>query len=42
MKLKTLVENQIKISNSKVNLYGDLGSVYFLMGDEKKACSNLE
>ena len=34
---KVLVENQIKISNSKVNLYGDLGSVYFLMGDEKKA-----
>ena len=34
---KVLVEKQIKISNSKVNLYGDLGSVYFLMGDEKKA-----
>jgi predicted Zn-dependent protease len=34
---KSLVENQIPLSNSKVNLYGDLGSVYFLMGDEKKS-----
>lgn len=34
---KSLVENQIKISKNKVNLYGDLGSVYFLMGDEEKS-----
>lgn len=32
-----LVENQIKISKSKVNLYGDLGSVYFLRGNEQRA-----
>jgi tetratricopeptide (TPR) repeat protein len=32
-----LTQNQLKISKSKVNLYGDLGSVYFLMGNEQKA-----
>ena len=34
---KKVVEHQIQISNNKVNLYGDLGSVYFLMGDEQLA-----
>lgn len=34
---KNIVEHQITISNSKVSLYGDLGSVYFLMGNEKLA-----
>lgn len=34
---KKIVEHQITLSNSKVSLYGDLGSVYFLMGDEELA-----
>jgi len=32
-----LAEKQIVISSNKVNLYGDLGSVYFLKGEDKKA-----
>ncbi len=32
-----LILKQIKISNNKVSLYGDLGSVYFLKGNEQKA-----
>ena len=35
---ETLVEEQIKISASKVNLFGDLGSVNYLKGNEEKAC----
>jgi len=36
-KALSLVKNQIEISKSKVSLYGDLGSVYFLLGKEKEA-----
>jgi len=32
-----LVKNQIEIGNNKVNLYGDLGSIYYQLGDEKNA-----
>lgn len=32
-----LVEHQIEISKSKVGLYGDLGSVHYLMGNEASA-----
>ncbi|MCB9258653.1 MAG: tetratricopeptide repeat protein [Ignavibacteriales bacterium] len=32
-----LTENQIKISKNIVSLYGDLGSVYFILGKEKEA-----
>ncbi len=32
-----LIQNQIKINKNNISLYGDLGTTYFLIGDEKKA-----
>jgi len=32
-----LIQNQIKLNNKNISLYGELGSTYFLIGEEEKA-----